>query len=247
MISPIDLIRTGITQGQWQSVCDGFAKLTGEKIPPPAAAFKVPTGGFPKQYYETLGRSVLAVVRDCPPDGLVCGKLTPADLGIDVQKEAVAITKERHREQEKAEGDSEDLFEDEPDQGALAVPTQAAKPTDDLEQFRIKHAGPSQNADTEGKRPCRASEVVPGNFLEWSDDGSLVPEELEESKEMSKTKTPAPRRAATKKVKVECCKCGGKDTVDPLFGPRGYEKGGEKSLYVCPKCTGTNKPIIQGA
>jgi hypothetical protein len=127
-----------------------------------------------------------------------------------------------------------------------ARPAPAAPAPDPMDQFRVVHGGPrgagpaapgaAPGPDPGGeKKVCRREPFVPGMTNTFADDGTLAPEEIEDSRAFSRKKRPEPRRPPVPPVSVTCCKCARVYTVPAALAPRGADRG-DRASYVCDGC-----------
>jgi hypothetical protein len=252
MTSPIELLREGILQGDWQKVCDGFAALTGASLPPPAQK------NGAEKILLTIS-SLLQEYRGQPePDSWDEGRANPecgneshdwGELdekygthnkpGVDVER-AAAMKKNRQEAKKEAWEEEELPFEK---RGRAAQPPPADEVSirarqvrdeatgDPYEQFRVVHRGPQGEGN---KNYCRSETITPGMTNSWKDDRKLAVQEIKDSLRLSKEKAPEPRRDQVTLVKVGCGKCGKEYNVSPIFAPRKIQ--GEMTTYVCDVC-----------
>lgn len=218
--SPIELIREGISSGNWQKVCDGYAGMTGTKIEPPSAPeVRIE---FPPGFASNLAAQIKAYIRDYPLDGKVCGHDKPAQPPASVLIVGQAeVTKELERVVQNRLADIE--------KEKVARPTRE----NTTEKFRVEHKTPQR---TDGKRACRVEPVTPGMTNEFVDDHTIAADDIEDSKAFSARKKPEPRRPPVKKVRVVCCRCNNELEVEPIFAPRSAGDKDEPSSFVCNDC-----------
>lgn len=95
---------------------------------------------------------------------------------------------------------------------------------------------PPSPAKPSTKKPKpKAKRQTKSQTVGFVDDGTIAPEEIEESRRLSQTRTPVERRPKVKYIDVICCKCNKTFNVHPALGPKKIDANDESS-FVCDGC-----------
>lgn len=220
MASPIELIRQGILQADWQAVCDGFEGMSGLRLPPPQAS------------QDSEAAKLLGQIREMVDRYVTSGEPV---VEQESNKEEDAETEPQvATETEEPPGDAESVR-------ARELADRRRDPTD---QFRVVHKGPSQEERSDGKKICKKQpfQKPTGNDFEKLKPTIKDTKEAKVSKALSKVMEPHETRPAIVPVKVECDRCNKQYEVEPIFAPRKLERDDEKSAaYICDHCMGGAK------
>ncbi len=243
-ISPLELIRQGIETANWAAVSAGYEGMTGQQVEPrDNAAIRTlqDISKLVQLYFSRDPNPKWEFRKNDEPQISVRPTLEYGDDLADL----VVAKFESSPELRELIGLPEDPEDDEQEsirgQAANTIIIDERQELDEEQaaaveevkksQFHIEHKGP-QGGDGE-KRACRVADIVPGMKNKFKDDGKLVGADEESQKLIAKLR-PSERRPKVRLMSVECNKCGKKEKVPPILGPKKVE--GQESKYHCNDC-----------
>jgi hypothetical protein len=216
MSSPIELLRSGISQGNWSDICSAFRLLTGENVSPPQAV-KVSVADSQKEAAFDQIRQIVMQFQTA-----------------DVQIGTAQVVEGEPEEEEEDEEDEDEAPEDPVSVRAREVRDKATNQPhrESTDKFKIKHKG-RKNGDS---KSCRVLPFEPGMTNTFKDDRTLAKNDIALSEKINAMVQPSERRPEVPKVKVECSKCHKEELVEPIFVPRKLDAQDAGSSYVCNGC-----------
>lgn len=244
MASPISLIGQGIAEADWKKVVQGYNRLSGEKLRPPASS-------SPENLPAKIREAVEAPLRDAIRRAI--SSLGEALEGDDEDGGGDA-----------GGGDEEEEEEEEPEGGGPAARPKREKQTVEeraaearavargerqAPDFTHVHAGkPEQDEHSDLGTACRTEPFPVGKFKNEFDvteyEGKYA-KDARTDRKLTKGVRPSPRRPTPRKVSAVCIDCEQTFKIDPLLAPKRLGQANESdstSSFVCDGCLKTRSP-----
>lgn len=241
MSSPIELMRQGIIASDWRLVCDGFNMMTCMNLSPPAqtsqpqcdSTFLYGIRDQINAYLDLDGMPPTAVPEPRPPIYPVYPKEAEAP-------EVAEISLIDDGPQRVTRDVAQPVVQVQQEEVVDPVSARARAVRDNRDnRGGDEHRFDPNNLKTASasKREARKLSWEPPTGNRFKDNPLVHAREAQESKIMSQTVTPEPRRPRVPKVTVKCFKCGMTEQVEACFAPRNIDPAGrDENTYQCNGC-----------